>query len=83
VRVPDGVDDAAVADYLLDEFDLEIAGGRGALSGEIRRIGCMGYSARPQNVTYLLTALGDALEAQRTTVDVEAGLAAAREGSGD
>ncbi|MFC7019200.1 MULTISPECIES: pyridoxal-phosphate-dependent aminotransferase family protein [Haloarcula] len=76
VRVPEGVDDGAVIQYLLDEYDLEIASGLGALEGDIWRIGCMGHSARPKNVSYLMTALGDALTEQGADVDVEAGLAA-------
>ncbi|MBX0322067.1 alanine--glyoxylate aminotransferase family protein [Halomicroarcula sp. F13] len=76
VRVPDGVDDGAVIEYLLDEYDLEIASGLGALAGDIWRIGCMGHSARAKNVSYLMTALGDALSEQGADVDVEAGLAA-------
>jgi len=83
VRVPDGVDDAAVIDYLLDEYDLEIASGLGDLSGEIWRIGCMGYSANPKNVSYLMTALGDALSTQDAAVDVDAGLAATSETLGN
>ncbi|OYR89257.1 alanine--glyoxylate aminotransferase, partial [Halorubrum distributum] len=42
VRVPDGVDDGAVIDHLLEEYDLEIASGLGDLEGDIWRIGCMG-----------------------------------------
>ena len=69
VRVPDGVDDTAVIQFLLDEYDIEIASGLGELDGEIWRIGCMGYSARRQNVACLLTAMQDALEAQGFDVD--------------
>jgi alanine-glyoxylate transaminase/serine-glyoxylate transaminase/serine-pyruvate transaminase len=76
VRVPDGVDDGAVIHHLLAEFDIEIAGGLGDLAGDIWRIGSMGHSARPQNVSYLLVALGDALEAQGADIDAEAGMAA-------
>ncbi|OYR80836.1 alanine--glyoxylate aminotransferase, partial [Halorubrum sp. E3] len=64
VRVPDGVDDGAVIDHLLEEYDLEIASGLGDLEGDIWRIGCMGYSARPKNVEYVLAALEDALAEQ-------------------
>ncbi|MFA9515931.1 alanine--glyoxylate aminotransferase family protein [Halopenitus sp. H-Gu1] len=64
VRVPDGIDDAAVIDHLLAEYDLEIASGLGDLAGDIWRIGCMGYSARPKNVEYLLAAIEDALAEQ-------------------
>ncbi|MFC6824644.1 pyridoxal-phosphate-dependent aminotransferase family protein [Halopelagius fulvigenes] len=83
VLVPDGVDADAAIDYLLEKYDLEIAGGLGALSGDIFRIGCMGHSARPQNVSFLLTTLGEALEAQGADVDVDAGLAAMREALGE
>ncbi|WP_433624099.1 pyridoxal-phosphate-dependent aminotransferase family protein [Halomicrococcus sp. NG-SE-24] len=76
VRVPDGVTDTDVTDYLLEQYDLEIATGLGDLDGDIFRIGCMGYSARPQTVSYLVSALGDALDDQGADVDVEAGLAA-------
>jgi len=64
VRVPDGVDDTAVIEFLLSEYDIEIAGGLGDLSGELWRIGCMGHSARRQNVATLLYAMQEALEAQ-------------------
>ncbi|TKX76901.1 alanine--glyoxylate aminotransferase family protein, partial [Halorubrum sp. SD626R] len=64
VQVPDGVDDAAVIDHLLAEYDIEIAAGLGDLAGDVWRIGCMGYSARPKNVQYALSALDDALAAQ-------------------
>ncbi|GAA5044418.1 alanine--glyoxylate aminotransferase family protein [Haladaptatus pallidirubidus] len=76
VRVPAGVTDTDVTDYLLEQYDLEIATGLGDLDGEIFRIGCMGYSARPETVSYLVSALGDALEKQGADVDVEAGLSA-------
>jgi alanine-glyoxylate transaminase/serine-glyoxylate transaminase/serine-pyruvate transaminase len=83
VRVPAGVDDGAVMDYLLEAYDLEIAGGLGDLAGEIFRIGCMGHSCRPKNVSYLLTALADALERQDADVDADAGMAALRSSLGD
>ena len=76
VRVPDGVADGDVTAYLLEQYDLEIATGLGDLAGEIFRIGCMGYSARAETITYLVAALGDALEKQGADVDVAAGLAA-------
>ena len=76
VRVPEGIDDGTIIQYLLDEYNLEIASGLGAFSGDIWRIGCMGHSARPKNVSYLLTALGDALAEHGADVDVDAGLAA-------
>jgi len=79
VRVPEAADDGAVIGHLLENYDIEIASGLGDLEGEIFRIGCMGHSARPGNVAYLLPALGDALEREGADVDVEAGVAAMRD----
>ncbi len=83
VRVPAGVTDTDITSYLLDQYDLEIATGLGDLDGEIFRIGCMGYSARPETVSYLVSALGDALREHGADVDVEAGLAATSEALGN
>ncbi|MFC6798678.1 alanine--glyoxylate aminotransferase family protein [Haladaptatus sp. DYSN1] len=79
VRVPGGVTDGEVISALLDEYDIEIAGGLGDLSGEIFRIGCMGHAARPKNVLSLLGALGSVLDEKGVDVDVSAGLAAAND----
>jgi alanine-glyoxylate transaminase/serine-glyoxylate transaminase/serine-pyruvate transaminase len=79
VRVPDGVDDGDVIDYVLEHYDLEIAAGLGDLSGEVFRIGCMGHGARPENVTLVVAALADAFEALDANVNADAGLAAVRE----
>jgi alanine-glyoxylate transaminase/serine-glyoxylate transaminase/serine-pyruvate transaminase len=61
VMVPGGVDEAAVRQHLLDEYNLEIGAGLGDLAGKIWRIGLMGYSANPRNVLLCLSALGQAL----------------------
>jgi alanine-glyoxylate transaminase/serine-glyoxylate transaminase/serine-pyruvate transaminase len=61
VSVPDDADDRAVIDHLLNEYDIEIAAGLGDLAGDVFRIGCMGHSARPANVQYLLAALEETL----------------------
>jgi alanine-glyoxylate transaminase/serine-glyoxylate transaminase/serine-pyruvate transaminase len=79
VRVPDGVDDGAVIDHLLTAYDIEIASGLGDLDGDIFRIGCMGYSARQETVSSLISALGETLRSQGADVDVPAGLAATSE----
>jgi len=76
VRVPEGVDDGAVISDLLDGYDLEIASGLGDLAGEIFRIGCMGHSARPANVSLLVSALGQTLAEHGADVDVGAGVEA-------
>jgi alanine-glyoxylate transaminase/serine-glyoxylate transaminase/serine-pyruvate transaminase len=83
VRVPEGVTDTDVTDYLIEQYDLEIATGLGDLDGDIFRIGCMGHSARPQNVSFLMGALGDALDEQGADVDVEPGLAATAQKLGE
>ena len=79
VLVPDGVDDGDVISYVLEHYDLEIAGGLGALAGDVFRIGCMGHGARPENVTLVVAALIDAFDALGADVDGAAGLAATRE----
>lgn len=61
VRVPVGVDEAAVRERLLEEFNLEIGAGLGTLAGKVWRIGLMGYSAREENVQRCLDALEAAL----------------------
>ncbi len=57
VLVPDGVDDNALRKQLLDEYNIEIAGGLGAFKGRVWRIGLMGYSSRKENVLLLVAAL--------------------------
>jgi len=57
VRVPEGVDELAVRRQLLQEYNIEIAGGLGAFKGKAWRVGLMGHSCRPENVLALLGAL--------------------------
>ena len=61
VRVPDGVDDAGVRRQLLERYGIEIGAGVGPFAGSVWRIGCMGHSARPRNVTLLVAALAEVL----------------------
>ncbi|GLX83615.1 pyridoxal-phosphate-dependent aminotransferase family protein [Thalassotalea eurytherma] len=61
VKIPEGVDDAAVRNYLLAHYNLEIGAGLGDLAGKAWRIGLMGYAARNENVALCLAALKDAL----------------------
>jgi alanine-glyoxylate transaminase/serine-glyoxylate transaminase/serine-pyruvate transaminase len=63
-RVPEGVDDAKVRQYLLEKRNIEIAGGFGPLGGKVFRIGLMGYGSSAENVLLVLEALGEALKAQ-------------------
>jgi alanine-glyoxylate transaminase/serine-glyoxylate transaminase/serine-pyruvate transaminase len=61
-RIPEGVDDAKVRQFLLDKHGMEIAGGFGPLAGKIFRIGTMGYGSTAANVDLILEALGAALQ---------------------
>ena len=61
VRVPDGLDEAAVRKQLLDEFNIEIGAGLGPLAGKIWRVGLMGASSSPRLVLLLRGALESAL----------------------
>ena len=61
VTIPDGVDDAAVRQTLLEQFNLEIGAGLGPMAGKIWRIGLMGYSSNPKNISYCLNSLASAL----------------------
>jgi alanine-glyoxylate transaminase/serine-glyoxylate transaminase/serine-pyruvate transaminase len=60
--VPQGVDSKAVAVYLRDNYNIEIAAGLGELAGKVWRIGLMGYNSRQENVALLLSAMKKALE---------------------
>lgn len=77
VRVPDGVDDAAVRRALLEEDRIEIGGGLGPLKGRTWRIGLMGESSTGDNVRRLLAALGRILPRHGLACDAGAGVAAA------
>jgi alanine-glyoxylate transaminase / serine-glyoxylate transaminase / serine-pyruvate transaminase len=59
--LPAGMDEAAVRRTLLDRYGIEVGGGLGAYAGKVWRIGCMGHTARPRNVTLLLGALAEIL----------------------
>ena len=56
VKIPEGVDDAAVRSRLLKEFHIEIGGGLGPLAGKIWRIGLMGETAKKENIQKLMDA---------------------------
>jgi alanine-glyoxylate transaminase/serine-glyoxylate transaminase/serine-pyruvate transaminase len=77
VCIPDGVDDARVRARLLQEFDLEIGAGLGALAGKTWRIGLMGHASRERNVILCLNALEAVLKQERQAVESGAALQAA------
>jgi alanine-glyoxylate transaminase/serine-glyoxylate transaminase/serine-pyruvate transaminase len=61
VKVPEGVDEAAVRSFLLNEYNLEIGAGLGPLAGKIWRIGLMGASSSEKHVELCLDGLKAAL----------------------
>ena len=77
VAIPDGVDDAAVRERLLQEHHLEIGAGLGDLAGKVWRIGLMGYSSRIENITGCLGALDGVLADMGAPVKHGAALPAA------
>ena len=79
VMIPGGVDDGKLRNQLLDEFNIEIAGGFGPIKGKIWRIGLMGYSSQKPNVLLVLAALEKCLIDQGFRVSSGAGVGAAVE----
>jgi alanine-glyoxylate transaminase/serine-glyoxylate transaminase/serine-pyruvate transaminase len=57
VRIPAGIDDAAVRKALLERYNIEIGSGLGAFKGKVWRVGLMGYTSRQTNVLTFLAAL--------------------------
>lgn len=76
VCIPEGVNDAAVRGALLNDYNLEIGAGLGALSGKTWRIGLMGFASKPSNVTLCITALATVLNQQGWACDTGAALKA-------
>jgi alanine-glyoxylate transaminase/serine-glyoxylate transaminase/serine-pyruvate transaminase len=63
-RVPDGIDELKVRQYLLQNSGIEIAGGFGPLAGQIFRIGTMGQGSTAEYVLLILRELEAALKQQ-------------------
>ncbi|MCW8950042.1 MAG: alanine--glyoxylate aminotransferase family protein [Sedimenticola sp.] len=57
VSIPEGVDDAEIRSRLLNEYNLEIGAGLGALAGKVWRIGLMGHASRSENILLCVGAL--------------------------
>jgi len=77
VMIPNGIDDVKVRNQLLDEFNIEIAGGLGPLKAKIWRIGLMGYCSQKANVLLFLGAFEKVLLDQGYSVGSGAGVGAA------
>ncbi len=71
------MDDQRARRQLLDEFNIEIAGGFGPLKGKLWRVGLMGYSSQRTNVLLFLAALEKVLLEQGFRLPAGGGVAAA------
>src|ERR1700751_3286514 len=77
VMIPSGVNDAKFRNQLLDEFNIEIAGGLGPLKDKIWRLGLMGYCNQKPFVLQLLAAMEKSLSDQGHRMSPGAGVGAA------
>jgi aspartate aminotransferase-like enzyme len=77
VMIPNGIDDVKVRDQLLEEFNIEIAGGFGPVKGKIWRVGLMGYCSQKPFVLLFLSALEKVLQDQGYRAPAGAGVTAA------
>lgn len=77
VNIPEGVEDAAFRNELLNRFGVEIAGTFGSVAGKIWRIGTMGYVAEKQNLLNFISTFGVLLESKGLkNINAAAGLKA-------
>jgi alanine-glyoxylate transaminase/serine-glyoxylate transaminase/serine-pyruvate transaminase len=65
MKIPAGADDMALRSALVNDYNIEIAGGIGENKGKIWRIGLMGHSSQPENVRLVLAALKELLNNQK------------------
>jgi alanine-glyoxylate transaminase/serine-glyoxylate transaminase/serine-pyruvate transaminase len=77
VRMPAGVDEAAVRRTMLTTYNIEVGAGLGPLAGRIWRVGLMGASSTPQTLLQFLAALEGALSTHGHRLPEGAGVAAA------
>lgn len=77
IHLQDGIDELAIRDSLLNEYNIEIGGGFGKLQGHLIRIGLMGYNSNRKNVDTILAALEHVLPRSGFTPEPGAALAAA------
>lgn len=61
VSIPHTLDDTTTRSKLLNDYNLEIGAGLGALAGKVWRIGLMGHSCHRKNVDILVSALRSSL----------------------
>lgn len=75
VAIPEGVDEAAVRGALLNDYNLEIGAGLGAMAGKVWRVGLMGHASNTSNILICLGALDDVLS--RVKAPIQRGVAVA------
>jgi len=78
IRVPEGVDEARVRGRLLEEYQLEVGAGLGALAGKVWRIGLMGHSCNLKNVLLCVGAFETILASEGAAVETGVAEAAAQ-----
>lgn len=69
LRIPEGIDDAAIRKQLITDYGIEIGAGLGIFGGKAWRIGLMGESANERNVMLVLNALEKLLIASGHNVE--------------
>ncbi len=79
VTIPEGIDEALVRTRLLNEYNLEIGAGLGALAGKVWRIGLMGHSSRAENIILCLGALESILSDMGAKINTGVALSAAQQ----
>ncbi|WML36477.1 alanine--glyoxylate aminotransferase family protein [Clostridium sp. OS1-26] len=62
IEIPEDINDAELRNYMLEKYNVLIAGSFGYLGGKVIRIGHMGENARIDKVSYTLFALQKSLE---------------------
>ena len=78
VSFPASIDDLAIRTALLNDHNLEIGSGLGALAGSVWRIGLMGFASNKNNVLLCVSALGNVLAAQGIQTDVSKAVSSAQ-----
>lgn len=77
LALPSSVEDRTLRTSLLNEFNIEIGGGLGPLSGKVWRIGLMGESSRAEHVMILIATLERLFSHHRKTLPLGEALKAA------
>jgi len=78
ITVPAGIKEAEVRSRLLNDYNLEIGAGLGALAGKVWRIGLMGESSCKTNVLICLGALDAILSDMGAPINTGKAIAAAQ-----